>query len=152
MIGSHVRRTVGSYRIATRYNGGYVPYFVRDRGNIVHRGMFVKERPIRQFFYALLSKSVTFNSFVTDLPVDMEDYAFTADIVLEIRRFLSEVLDVERFVVFFHPGDPELEPMPSLLEARGIEYVSLMDLFDRTDERYIHSVYDTHLKSAGNQR
>ena len=151
-ITGHIARTAGSFRISTQYNGGYIRYFDGGAGEIVRRGIFLTGRPIRQGVYSVMSRSPTLTYFISDFPPSQEDYVLAADVVAEISRELSNLFEIERFVVFYHPWNVELSAMSPLPDERGIEYVSPVDLFDQPDEQYIRSDYDTHLSQAGSAR
>jgi hypothetical protein len=156
MFGGHVRRTVGSWKIATKYNGGGIPFFYRDKdGGFVRKRMFVNGRPVKAVIFSLLSFSPMFNFFVHDFPLKPEDYAFTAELLQEIRSEMQDQIGVSRFVVFLHPGDPEVQPIKPYLEAKGIEFLDLDGVipFSFTEETpFVHHRLDPHFRPEGNER
>ena len=155
MIGSHIRRSVGTLHIATRYNGGFYPRYTKDaQGAIVRDGMFINRTPFKTMLKTILSKSWVWYLLNPDDPLKPEDYQFAAELLLEIHKKLREQFTINRFIVFSHPDDLEAEHLGKILAGHEIEFHSLNSLFkvDPTkDSPLYHSMHDTHLTGLGNR-
>lgn len=137
-IDAHVARTVGSMGVVTNW-GIDMPCYELDRNDhVVHQGSFRQARPIRNWLYALLSKSQLVSYFQMDLPRRTDaDYHLCARVIEESARTLAARSRSCDFFLVLHPHmrttNGQLKTHVHSPDVRVLDYVGL---YDREDARY----------------
>ncbi len=128
-IPDHVRRTIGSMRIATTW-GKQFPLFALDvDGHLERRGTMTAGRPIQSRAYEYLAREPVMKCFNVDWPLRVEerDLELVSRIDAEAKKLIQRANAMAEFVVVLFPDRPGVEfPAARLiphLEAAGIRYL-----------------------------
>lgn len=144
-IDDHVRRAIGSMRVATTWGGRMPHYTIGPDGRPHKMGDLTSGRPFRSLLYSVLAKSHTLSFLEVDVPPVMTErhIAFTAKLLAESARLFRERLGGEEFVVLLYPGVKLGARLAEHLRASGVRCLDYSTLFD-PGERIYHIDGDGH--------
>ena len=139
-IPHHVRRAIGSMRVATKW-GRTFPYYAFDAHHrLVRNGGFTTGRPHLTKWYNFLGGIDTFRYFGLDFPVFVtgKHLEFTAQIIQRAEVVSREIFPDAGFCVLLYPDSPQAEMsgrkiIPDLKKL-GVEYLDFTSLVDMRKE------------------
>ena len=135
-IPHHVRRAIGSMRIAIRWGRAFPNYVIGENDNLKREGDFTNGRPSLTKWYKRISSYDTLRFFRIDMPlfISRKHLRHTARIIDESRTlFLKEFPDSRFFVLLYpDPANAEFSGTRIIphLENRGIQYINLTDFIN----------------------
>jgi hypothetical protein len=135
-IPHHVRRAIGSMRVATKWGRTFPNYVLDANGNLVRDGDFVTGRPHLARVYTRLSNIDTLRFFGIDVPlfITKKHLDFTTRILKQAKRLAERQFENTRFYVLLYPDPPEGEMsakrMVPFLQQAGIDYLDFTELLD----------------------
>lgn len=155
-IPDHVRRAVGSMRIAAGWGRNFPDYRIDPNGVVSKAGVFSDRRGLLPMTHRLLRYEQFLAYRGVDLPllVGSTHFEFTATLVEESRRRLN-ALKSTRFLVLLYPPHPTFE-FPTIrlaphLDTRGIEYCELASAIDATKPDMLIP-HDLHPSAEANRK
>ena len=132
-LDDHVDRTVGTFRVCTRYAYGmHYPYYVLEGDRVVRRQDFASGRPALSALYRLLARSQMLEYINLDFPgISESDVRTTAAVVEAARDRFQEVFESDAFYVLFFPAYSVryVDDIKPRLESAGITCLDYSDLF-----------------------
>jgi hypothetical protein len=135
-IPHHVRRAIGSMRIAAKWGRSFPNYVPNSELGVVRRGTFTSGRPFLSRCYALFANVDVLRFFGVDFPIKLRPRHFelTADI---IRRARDEALAARpgvKFYVLLYPDSRKSEfdakEFIPYLKRAGVDYIDFSGLVD----------------------
>ena len=140
-IPNHVRRAIGSMRVATKWGRTFPSYVLDANGELTRQGNFTTGRPWLNAWYRRIADIDTLRFFGVDLPVWVSDrhVAFTANIIERSEALFHQTFSDSRFYVLLYPG--EVSPhspgsefsgrrIKPFLEKAGVACIDFTDLLD----------------------
>lgn len=135
-IPHHVRRAIGSMRVATKWGRTFPNYVIDPEGGVIRNGNFTTGRPTLTRWYNFLGGIDTFRFFGVDFPLFIKGRHL--DFAARIVRRAEEVFDSNfansRFRILLYPGSAQSEmsgkAIIPYLRERGIEYLDFTSLVD----------------------
>lgn len=135
-IPGHVRRVIGSMRIATSWGRGFPSYALNAEDELFRLGNFSDSRPFVSKAYAFLSQERILSYYNVDLPLHIgpKHLDLTARVIAESHeRFLAR-FGSDEFYVVLYPSNPRDEfsaqELIPYLDAVDVSYFDYTDLFD----------------------
>lgn len=155
-IPNHVRRVIGSMRVATEWGRSLAYYAIRPDGRLVQSGTLETGSPFRSAVYRWLAREPVLKYFDVDLPIRIAnshlDHA-AAVIAASRDRFEGRV-KAGRFVVVVYPDRPGEEfsggRIVPFIERRGITVFDYSARLDTSNDYWIEG--DTHSTAAAHAR
>lgn len=155
-IPNHVRRVIGSMRVATAW-GREAPYYALDGdGGVVRRGTVSHGRGVVSTVYRWLAKEPILKHYDVDVPVRIggSHLAHTAEVIAAARDRFLEQFPEGRFVVVVYPDKPDAEfsgaEIAPYLVARDVE---VLDYAARLgDDSHYWIADDTHPTGVAHDR
>jgi hypothetical protein len=118
---------------------------------LVRTGDFSRSRPFTTALQSVLRHSNFLRSIQFTIP-DPRSYTArerTATVIEAVRNEVAKAAPDARFLVITHPEmEAATGPLRSMLEARGIEVLSLTHVYDGSDPRYHISPVNWHPSAA----
>lgn len=155
-IPNHVRRVIGSMRIATAW-GRQSPYYAPGPdGELTRMGVVGSGRARLSEMYRWLSKESILKFFEIDVPVRIapRHLEHTAAVIAACRSRFLERIENARFVVVIYPDRPEAEfsgsEIAPYLAERGIECFDYAARLERDSDYWIGD--DTHPTAEAHAR
>jgi len=110
-IPDHVRRTIGSMRIATTWGRDFPLYVVNEDGRLERRGTMQTGQPLLALTYNVLAREPIMKCFNVDLPFSLieKDLDLVARIDAEAKALVHRVNPRAEFVVVLFPDHPRAE-------------------------------------------
>lgn len=135
-IPGHVRRVIGSMRVATSWGRDFPRYALNAEDELVRLGNFSDSRPFISKAYAFLSRERILSYYNVDFPsrIGPKHLSLTTRVIADSReRFLAR-FGSDEFYVVLYPSNPRDEfPAQDLipyLDAVDVSYFDYTDLFD----------------------
>ena len=150
-IPAHVERTIGTIEIATEWCGHCANYIGPTAATLVRAGDFNRSRPLTTVVQSALHNSNFLRAirFTIPDPRSRASRERTATVLEAVRDEAAKAAPGARFVVLMHPGmEAATGPLRGMLEARGIEVLSLSGVYEGADPRYHVSRFNLHPSAA----
>ncbi len=146
-IPNHIDRTIGTMGIFRSW-GRNLHAFHFENENLVPKGPFVQEEPVRYWLLRFFSHSAIFAKFGIDLPIKREEhYVLFSQIIREIKREYLQLKPQGRFVFVFLPTNSEevarLQPYLAQMEIEYLPYHK-GPTFDQLTSEQTAIPYDGH--------
>lgn len=128
-ISDHVRRTIGSMRVATTWGSSFPNLITAPDGSVEVNGTMTTGRPVRSMLYRYLAQEPILNYFGVDLPIRIRDadLELIARIHRQCRDQVARANPTAEFYVVLFPDRPNAEftaaRLIPFLEAAGIRYL-----------------------------
>ena len=141
-IPNHVRRAIGSMRVATKWGRTFPNYVFDADHNLVRKGDFTTGRPTLTRWYNFLAGIDTLRYFGLDLPlfVTRRHLEFTAEIIRRAQVVLKEAVPGAGFCVLLYPDSSQAEmsgkAIIPYLKRLGVECLDFTALIDMRQERF----------------
>lgn len=151
-IPAHVKRAIGSMRVAGTWGRDHPYYELDASGVLVRKGTFSGRSSISSI-YAVLVRSKLLERFEVDFPIRLSEkhYHLTTQVIERARDSYTEQFPGGDFYVLIYPGVSDELNLVSFLDDIGIEYLNYAALFDRTESQYWLSPEDKHPSALANQ-
>ena len=147
-IPGHVRRVIGSMRVATSWGRNFPSYALDADAEPRLSGTFSDSRPILSRAYALFSRERILKYYGVDIPLRIraQHLQLTARVIAAARDRLLERYGSDEFYVVLYPSNPRDEFsakdfIPSL-DVADLSYFDYTDLFD--DDGAYRLPHDDH--------
>jgi len=153
----HVRRAIGSMRVASSWGRAFPYYCLDGEGGLVRKGTFTSGRPRLATWYGRLGKSDTLWYWDFDVPLFLKDghLALTSRIIAASRDRFQKTFPNSRFCVLLYPGKPNAElsgkRIIPFLEQAGLEFLDFTALIDMRQPAFTIKE-DGHPTGAANRR
>lgn len=155
-IPNHVRRAIGSMRVATKWGRAFPNYVVDPELGLVRRGNFTTGRPALTQWYKSLSNVDTLRYAGVDFPffITRKHLEFTGRIVQRSAELFQSHFPGAQFRVLLYPdmeqSEMKGEVFARILDAQGIAYLDFTSLVDMQDARFTIKE-DGHPSAAANK-
>lgn len=156
-IPAHVRRVIGSMRIATTW-GRHFPHFrTNDAGKVVFKGDFTYGRPLLSRAYTWMSREAVLRYFDVDFPLQIKGshLALTADVIRAARDRLKSRYPNSEFNVLIYPEHPKNEfsstDILPYLEERSMDVLDYSSLLSEGNPDDYWFEYDGHPTAAAHR-
>jgi hypothetical protein len=142
-IPDHVRRTIGSMRVATTWGRQFPCYELSDSGGLLYRGTFENGRPELAPLYTLLAREPIMRALDVDLPrtIGDDDLELVARIDAESQTLVRRANPGSDFVVVLFPDHPDSEfsskRLIPFLQHLGIRHLDYTDRFTSNEGMWI---------------
>ncbi len=151
-IPGHVRRVIGSMRVATSWGRKFPSYALDADGELHLSGTFSDSRPVLSKWYALLSRERILKYYGVDIPpsIGVEHLQLTARVIAAAHdRFLAR-FGSDEFYVVLYPSNPRDEfsakEIIPYLDTVDVTYFDYTELFDDGDSYWLpHDDHPTPL-------
>lgn len=151
LIEDHVRRAIGSMRVATSWGGSH-PHYVKEDGVFIRKGNMITGRPLTSLLYGFLSQS----RFLARRNIDMPPwrhsghYRFTVELIAAARDTFRDTFESDEFYVLVYPSTTNMNVFTKHLEELGIEVLDYSSLPNLIGQDHWFS-RDGHPKGATNE-
>ena len=151
-IDDHVRRVIGSMRIATDFGRKHPHYHLDARDQVVRKGNFMTGRPVLRRIYGLLAKSELMKFLKIDVPpvITNRHIHLTARLIEESYRLYKEQFPGGDFYVVIYPGSRNGIQLAKELDGSGIKILDESKIFNPKELPYILSIENTHPSALAN--
>ncbi len=135
-IPGHVRRVIGSMRVATSWGRNFPSYALNPDGEARFSGTFSEARPVLSKFYSLLSRERILKYYGVDIPLRIraEHLQLTARVIATARDRLLARFESDEFYVVLYPSNPRDEfsgrEIIPYLDTVDVSYFDYTELFD----------------------
>jgi len=141
-IPHHVRRAIGSMRVATKWGRAFPNYELDAQRRPVRIGNFTTGRPALTRWYDSLAEIATLRFFGVAVPPFLTGghLEFTARVIHGAEEACRSRFADSRFCVLLYPDSPRAEmggnAIIPYLDRLGIEYLDFTSLIDMRDEAF----------------
>ena len=142
-IPGHVRRVIGSMRVATAWGKNF-PAYTLDRDEALKlSGTFSNSRPVQSALYALLSREQILRYYQIDFPLNIreEHLRHTVRVIEESRDTFLETFESGEFYVVLYPYSEKDElsarELIPYLEKEGIPYLDYTSHFEEHESFWL---------------
>lgn len=154
-IHDHIFRTIGSMSNFT-INYGKAPCFELEKGNLVHKGLFIDAHPKQSWAYKKMRENGFCRYFGIGYPFWLrdKDFELTGKVLEEISKEFQEKFNTDKFYVIIYPSmsqkDYEAdENIISYLKIKKIKYLDYRKLFNLSPKGYFIP-HDNHPTALAN--
>ena len=132
----HVRRVIGSMRVATTWGRNFPSYALDADGELRLAGAFSDSRRVLSISYTLLSKERILKYYGVDIPprIRTEHLQLTARVIAAARDRLLTRHGSDEFYVVLYPSNPRDEfsakEFIPYLDTADVSYFDYTELFD----------------------